>query len=317
MRKNLTIPLVALGLFLFFWVNVPKWMADRLRSGAVAPFRFENKGGEKFQAENQILRNQLEHIYDWLAFHQKVKGDFELFAQNRVAHLKEVMAGQLYSVPAQVIYRDPSSWSSSLWVNVGEQDNGALGRVVVAKNSPVLSEGALVGVVDYVGKKQARVRLITDSGLSPAVRVARGSLQNREMAHLIQGLLNLMEKREDLAQYVSPLKELKEKCGTGGEDKYLAKGEVHGSSAPLWRSRSPMLKGIGFHFEGEAGFLKEGDLLVTSGLDGVFPMGLKVGTVYQVIPPKPGGYAYEALVRPVASRLNDLESVVVLPPIGE
>ena len=167
---------------------------------------------------------------------------------------------------------------SSLWVNVGEEDNRVLGRGVIAKNSPVVSGGALVGVVDYVGKRQSRVRLITDSGLSPSV------------------------------------------CAMRGGGNHLAKGELHGSSAPLWRSRSLQLKGIGFHFDSgdqQGGSLQEGDLLVTTGLDGVFPPDLLVGRVVKVSATRPGGYAFDIEALAAATNLNDLQTLFVLPPLSD
>lgn len=306
MRRTLAYPFFALGLVLFCWINLPKNVSDRLRSMAVSTFshRTDNDASElsRLKLENQNLRAQVDHVYEWLRHDQRIGEQVELykgltkksgenaFFQRRADHLRSLLQKQLFSVPAQVIYRDPSSWSSSLWVNVGEENNQAFGLPVVAKNSPVISDGALVGVVDYVGKKQARVRLITDSGLSPSVRAVRGA--------------NL-------------------------EDGYLAKGEVHGSSAPFWRSRGPILKGVGFNYDypdeeghsrdlkGPVPLLKEGDVLLTSGLDGVFPPGLRVGSVSWIAPLKEGSYAYEIEVRPAASNLNDLQTVFILPPLSE
>lgn len=125
--------------------------------------------------------------------------------------------------------------------------------------------------------------------------------------------------------------------GKTGEEEYLAKGELHGSSAPFWRSRGISLKGIGFNFDypdeegpsrdlkngrptgnsaGAIPLLKEGDLLVTSGLDGVFPQGLLVATVSSIAPLKEGSYAYEIEARPLASNLNDLQAVFILPSLS-
>lgn len=349
MRRTIKYPFLGLSLFLFCWINLPKGISDHLRAIAVSPFgkrSFENSSDEisRLRLENQTLRAQIEHVYEWVLFDQRVGEQLEFlkgtkdFSQRRAAHLAQLLAGHLSSLPAQVTYRAPSSWSSSLWINIGEENNRILGKRVIAKNSPVLSDGALVGVVEYVGEKQSRVRLITDSGLSPAVRVNRGGLQNRELSHQLDALSKQLEKRDTLfsstvekENFMAQLNKLKKSCGAPWEDGYLAKGEVHGSSAPFWRSRSPLLRGIGFNFDypdeegparelrGEAGvpILKEGDLLVTSGLDGVFPPGLQVGTVAKIDPLKEGGYAYEIEVRPSANNLNDLQSLFVLPPVSE
>ncbi len=177
------------------------------------------------------------------------------------------------------------------------------------------------------------------------MRAVRGSSQNREISQQIQALSSRIGKREDLfsspvekERILSELERLKAKIGTSWEDGYLAKGELHGSSAPFWRARSPKLKGVGFNYdfadaEGPSRdlkmgristssgsgaaipLLKEGDLLVTSGLDGIFPPGLLVGTVDSIGPLKEGGYAYEIEAEPRVSHLNHLQTLFILPPL--
>ena len=335
MRKNLTYPLLGLITFLLCWMNLPLAISDKLRNFVSAPFgnrKFEKVSDEigRLQVENRNLRIQIDQAYEWLLFGQKVSEQLcdRSFLQRRGENLKRRLFEQLLSTPAQVIYRDPSLWSSSLWVNVGEKTNREMGKKVVAKNSPVLSEGSLVGVVEFVGEKQSRIRLITDSGLSPSVRVCRGGLQNRELLHQIDSLFKLIEKRDDFEKelLVKQLRELKDRIGSDWEDGYLAKGEVHGSSAPFWRSRGPILQGIGFNFDfpdefsqnsKSAPILKEGDLLVTTGLDGVFPPGISVGTVLKIKERQMGSSCYEIDVRPMVSNLNDLQSLFIIPPVGE
>lgn len=319
MRKTITYPLLSLIAFLLIWISLPSLLSDSLREFVSAPFgkrSLNNSGDElgRLQIENKSLRMQMDHLLEWILFEKK-------------EHIRERVSEQLLSMPAQVIYRDPSLWSSSLWVNVGEKTNRALGKKVVAKNSPVLADGgALAGVVEFVGEKQSRVRLITDSGLSPSVRVLRGGSQNRELAHRIDALLKLLEKRDDLDKdnAFQQLTLLKQSLGTDWEDGYLAKGEVHGSSTPFWRSRGSLLEGIGFNFDfpdsqgsKKAPLLKEGDLLVTTGLDGVFPSGLPVGTVLKLHPQQAGDPAFAIDVRPIIANLNDLQTLFILPPISD
>lgn len=318
MRKTITYPLLGLIAFLLIWMSLPSMLSDSLREFVSAPFgkRSFNKNGDelgRLQIENKTLRMQMDHLLEWVLFEKR-------------EHLRERLGEQVLSMPAQVIYRDPSLWSSSLWVNVGEKTNRALGKKVIAKNSPVLADGgALAGVVEFVGEKQSRIRLITDSGLSPSVRVLRGGTQNRELAHRIDALLKILEKRDDLDQTATKkLTELKESLGIDWEDGYMAKGEVHGSSTPFWRSRGSLLEGVGFNFDfpdsqgsKKAPLLKEGDLLVTTGLDGVFPAGLRVGTVLKLHPQQAGDPAYSIDVRPVITNLNDLQTLFILPPISD
>ncbi len=378
-RRTIAYPYFLLGFVLFCWISIPKPVSDCARSFAVASLAPVWKCSERIfldrsfsksetaenlhlQLENENLRSQIDTAYEWLLSEQRIGEQFELlkelsyefnqipdgerkaFFQRRAAQLRDRLACQLASFPAQVVYRDPSSWSSSLWINAGEEDNLALGQSLIAKNSPVVAGGSLVGVVDFVGKKQSRVRLITDSGLSPAVRAVRGGSQGRELSQLLQTLTQRLGKREDLflskeekERLLAELKILETRIGKNWEEGYLAKGELHGSSVPFWRSRGAFLKGIGFNYDysdeegpardlnngrpigsstGEMQLLREGDLLVTSGLDGVFPPGLLVATVARIEPLKEGAYAYELEARPSANNLNDLQTVFILPSLS-
>jgi cell shape-determining protein MreC len=194
-------------------------------------------------------------------------------------------------IPARVIYRTSSTWNHFLWINVGEEQRR------IGKNSPVIVGTSIVGVIDYVGKKQSRVRLITDSSLCPSVRAVRKGKDSSLM---------------------------------------LAKGELRGSAEQGWTS-SPVLQGIGFNydFEDEYGpgrdlrtgvplkgkgeaipILKVKDRLVTTGMDGIFPEGLDVAVVTKVHPLKEGDYFYELEARPSADSIDDLKIVFVAPPLG-
>ena len=326
------------------WVlgkKVKAYLADR--PGHFWSEKSSNQLAEihRLQVENQTLRAQVEKISHWLASDQRIQEQLQIlkeldresanandahwreFFHRRTVHLRDLLQLEAMAMPAQPLYRDPSSWSSCMWLNVGEEDNRVLGCCVIAKNSPVIAGNALVGVIDYVGNKQSRVRLITDSGLSPSVRAVRGASQEREIASLVQALLERIGGRENAKDLALSLEPFKERLKPVWEENYLAKGELRGSSAPFWRSRSPKLKGLGFNFdyEDEEGaprkeipILEEGDLLVTSGLDGVFPPDLLVARVTFVSDLKPGDYAYEIEASPIAFRLNDLGMLFVLPP---
>lgn len=224
---------------------------------------------QRLQIENQHLRKEL-------------------------ARTEIKLADKQHILAAKVIFRSFDSWNSSLWINKGAADNGVPATIV--KNSPVVVGKSIVGVIDYVGKHQSRVRLITDSGLTPSVRAVRGE-----------------------------------------EPIYLAKGELQGSSGPLWRRRSQVLRGTGFNYDfaddkGEARDLRTGqiagkpnsatalikvdDVLVTTGMDGIFPEGWQVATVTKIEVLKEGDYCYELEALPTAGNLLDLSTVFVIPPLG-
>lgn len=239
--------------------------------------------------------------------------DLQQYSRRRYNDLKGILKFKLQAVPARVLYRAPSSWGSSVWLNVGQANNKELGSEIIAKNSPIIVGDSIVGVIDYVGKHQCRVRLITDLGLSPSVRVFRGDT-------------NILEQSDLSAENVK-------------EPFYLAKGELHGSSKPLWRSRGVMLHGVGFNYdfadsEGPARDLRTGipvgssdskaaipiiklnDYLVTTGMDGVFPPGFYVGQVTSVNTLREGDYYYELQAKPMVDNLDELSFVHVIPPVG-
>lgn len=367
---------VTLGCLLLSLLSLPKSASDPIRSSAAASFGpvwhlakgFKTYLKERpffsaaplptqelaqLQLEVQQLRSQLHLQSSWQDWLKQIESGLNLlqklkqevnhpFFQRRYEEMSELMERQFFAFLAPVIYRDPSSWSSSLWIQAGQKDNESLGRVVIAKNSPVVVGSSLVGVVEFVGKSQSRVKLITDSGLTISVRAARGKIQDQKISEWISAAQNRLSERKDLfvtpdeqKRFLETLKDMQSRMHA--EDGYFAKGQLQGSSSPFWRSRSQILQGIGFNYdyadeEGPArelrtgkpigaggsaiSILKEGDVLVTSGFDGVFPAGIEVAILTKVALLKEGAYAYEIEARPLASKLNDLETVFVLPPVS-
>ena len=255
-------------------------------------------------------------------------------------------------VIAQVLFRNPSRWNSSLWINKGYQDNP-----LIRKNSPVLSGDSVIGVIDYVGKKSSCVRLITDSGLSPSVRVIRNLQENKLLTCSLkivqewaneetQAFKSEDEKKAFLWILQNLHQNLTQSSAKTGEPEFLAKGILQGSGEPLWKADNALLKGTGFNYDfkdqhGPARDLRTGeiidpteeyagsnyshkapktpivqieDLLVTSGMDGIFPEGLKVATVHSIMPLTEGAFTYELYAKPTATDIMNLEYVTILPP---
>ncbi len=313
---------------------------------------------ERLSQENQLLKSQIENVREWLLHDDRIhdqanryksltetpfKEDrWKEFFKRRSQELCKSLDLQTCSLPATVIFREPASWSSTFWIDIGESDNEKVGMKIVGKNSPVLLATSIVGIVEYVGRNQSRVRLITDSRLSPSVRAVRGDEQNRYLLEHLDSLIFALELRNDLFSSEDEYKtaahvlyRLKRAMLQQSGDHYLAKGELKGTSNPLWRSRSQVLKGIGFNYdfpdaEGPARdlrsgepygakeepvqLLRPGDLLVTTGLDGVFPPGFRVATVSFVETLKEGASSYEIEAIPTAGNLDDLAHVFVLRP---
>lgn len=295
---------------------------------------------KSLQLENHQLRMQLGLVYEWISSEKRLQEQAELFrlcgndssttkefTERRSSEMKSLLQKQTMAAFGRIIYRDPGSWNSSCWIDVGEENNLSLGKQIIAKNSPVVSGSSLVGVVEYVGKKQSRVRFITDASLKTAVRAVRGSALDRQIASLSHTLIEQLKKHPEMkTELMTAITEAQSRLPISWQDVYLAKGELSGSNSTYFRSLRSSLKGVGFNcdFKDSEGpardlrseILHEGDLLVTSGLDGVFPPGLKVAIVTKVELLRPGAYAYELDASSTAGDLADLTSIYVLPPVS-
>lgn len=387
MRKTRYFPFVLLIFFLFTVLSISKDQSQNIRTFAVScvspfwgkinsfsfllgkalslheakNFDSKNESVRNTELENSLLKDQIDSVYKWLMFDQRIDSQLEVlkevrsekvddlywkdFFRRRAEELQKILEVELQALPAKIIFREPSSWSSSVWINVGENDNDELGRLIIGKNSPVVVGDSLVGIVEYVGKNQSRVRLITDSGLVPSVRAVRGSSQDRDLLQVSADLFDRIYSRPELFDnedereiFYDLLSSLIKKLKQKNSDYYLAKGELHGSSYPLWRSYGQKINGVGFNYdysdlEGpqrelktgrsldkkfdflSQALLKKGDLLVTTGMDGVFPAGLKVAIVSKIKEIEEGDYSYDIEATPTAMDLPNLSIVFVMPPL--
>lgn len=362
MRRHTYKKYVLIGLALFLAASFPIVLVEKVRTKIIAPLaliwngvhRLETQKGmevSRLEAENHLLRIEIGKLRALIE--QQAKLDTLSDELNRFEHSSrrydeiQYLQGLLsQAIPARVIYRDPGSFSSSLWISVGEETNQQLNRVIVQKNSPVILGRSIVGAIDYVGKKQSRVRLITDVALKPSVRAVRGYPQNMALLESINPILRHLTARTDLpissaerASLTALLESLKTQISEDVEGWYLAKGIIQGVGTPMWRSLNHRLRGIGFNYdfadaEGPARdldsgkpvdtdldlpalpLIQENDLLVTTGMDGVFPPGLRVAEVIEIFPLREGAYTYEIEASPSVGNLDTLQTVFVIPPIG-
>lgn len=367
---------IFIALFILCQLSLPSAASDRIRFISVAAlspsWHFFSQFKERFlklaaiipsggasphvqreidsiRLENHNLRNQLELL--------KAQVDLEKLAVNEAELLKYFAQDQAYAkrrkaeifrlvdlyapaIAGKVIFRESGSWNSSFWINLGETTNQTLGKVLIAKNSPVVLGTSILGIVEYVGKHRSRVRLITDSSIVPSVRVLRGGEQKRVIAEHARKFLELIESCEEVSKN-HPLKkelsQLAQDLHLSKESFYLAKGEMRGMRTPLFRSRQALLQGIGFNcdFEDEESpsrdlksgkpidtassseivLVKTGDILVTTGMDGIFPAGLHVGQVTKVYSLREGASSYELDALPLIGNFDHISYVSVLPPL--
>ncbi len=288
--------------------------------------------------ENHNLRYKIELLKAQVDLEKLVGEEAELlkrfvkddaYAKRRKAEVFRLIDLYTPSVVGQVIFRETASWSSSFWINLGEKTNLVLGKTVIAKNSPVVVGTSLLGIVEYVGEHRSRVRLITDASVVPSVRILRGSEQTQLVAEQTKKLLEMMETCQEMSPDHPIKKELKQffqSLNPSGKNYYLAKGELRGMRAPLFRCRQALLQGVGFNydFEDEEGpsrdlqpsLVQKGDILVTTGMDGIFPAGLRTGQVSKVFPLREGAFSYEIDAISLIENFDDISSVIVLPPLN-
>jgi cell shape-determining protein MreC len=306
---------------------------------------------QKLELTNQLLNNELKTLYEWIDQQQSLQSQLSNLASKHPQELENLqnqpkpetqklltnLQLQIQAKPARVIFRSLDTWNHSLWINVGEADNPS-DRKIIAKNSPVIVGQTIVGVVDYVGTHQSRVRLIT-------VRSVRGGENELFLAEQIESILFQLQRKnskilskEESDQISQLLSHLKITLKPHKKTWYLAKGYLQGLKKPNMRGDTFILKGTGFNYdfadeEGSGRDLRTGkpfnqeeeasipllrvhDLLITTGMDGVFPAGFKVATISKIHLLKEGDYFYEIEATPLAVDLEGLSLVFVLPPIG-
>lgn len=386
MRKKLPIAYCLLFLAILGLMSLPKNSSERLRGTTIAlmaptwqhllaaktfindaanphsQMAQNNEEVQKLRLENALLQNEISLLKE--VMQQEMRILSQLKAEHKSDHtyettnlirkrhkleLQRLLQAQLQAIPGRIIFRSPASWNSSVWIDVGTATNETLNIKSIAKNSPVMVGSSVIGIIDYVGKKQSRVRLITDSGLTPSVRAMRTSTSSPLIKEKINSIIQLVEKNkcllttpEEQPGLMSQLEHALQHLSHPRDESYLAKGELYGASKPLWRSHRHQLKGMGFNYDFADGegpardlrtgkplgeildgqdkeitpILKAGDLLVTTGMDGVFPPDLLVAEVTKVYMLKEGDYFYELDAVPTAGNLDELSLVFVLPPVG-
>jgi cell shape-determining protein MreC len=312
MDKKLGSTLLFFALFLFLIVQIPLVKEIRLRSKVQSLFSSNQSKVdstlELLSLENLLLKDEIDAIRNQLNYEQK----------------------EWDAIQAKVIFRENISFGSFIWVDRGDSDNKRLGATVIAKKSPVILGKGVVGVVEEVLEKKSLVRLITDPKLQVAVRVDRGKkgiyLEERlvELSSLLEKEETIFKNQEHKELTLDWIRVLLEKVRPL-KGALLAKGVIQGVANPGWRVTYDTLSGYGFNYDfadSEGGpfdlrtehLIQVGDLLVTTGLDGVFPKGLHVGVVTKIDPLKEGGYAYGLNASPAVHELQYLDHVQILPP---
>jgi rod shape-determining protein MreC len=102
----------------------------------------------------------------------KLESELKKLKEENASLKQKLINPQLYpqqisaSNVALVIFRDPAFWASSVLINKGMKDEDSN----IEKNSPVLSNGYLIGIVEEVFDTFSKVRLITDKNLQFSIK---------------------------------------------------------------------------------------------------------------------------------------------------
>ncbi|SPN73856.1 rod shape-determining protein MreC,rod shape-determining protein MreC,rod shape-determining protein MreC [Chlamydia serpentis] len=305
--------LVALGVLSFR--SLPKNAYDNIRSNFVSlhaklfpkikPAPYSDLAN--LELENLILKERVAALEGKLAFYKVSNHTPSLFPEILTPYFHNLVEGR-------VIYRDYAHWSSSCWVNIGKSHG-------IRKNSPVLSGKVLVGLVDYVGENQSRIRLITDVGMKPSVVAMRGKIQVLWIKDSLNELITQVEElshayilEKDKYEKIILLKELDSLIQGEQENQILSRGILSGIGGAFWREGSLSLEGEGF-CSSEGKSLLPGDILVTTGLDGIFPPGLLVARVTKVKAPRDGACTFKIEAQPLERNMMELSRLFILPPL--
>lgn len=315
---------------------------------------------QQLGTENQLLENEIFNLQKLLDEQFSLSSQISRLSLNEINQTPDFAVSENYrkslqttfqttskrikAMPARVIFRSFDTWNSFIWIDVGEEKNQDFPSPVIAYNSPVVIGKAVIGIIDYVGKTQSRVRLISDNQVTPSVRALRGTEQDFFIQDQIEMLLRYLEQKNDLSislelqkNLLNLLDQLKSQSHLFKKTQYLAKGELSGSIHPTRNGQQVILKGTGFNydFSDEEGtsrdlrngkmketsqeqtptpLLKVNDILITTGMDGIFPPGFQAGIITHIKPLKEGDYFYTIEAKPIVGQLDELSLVFVLPP---
>jgi cell shape-determining protein MreC len=318
--------------------------------------KVHDESKEELKLKNNILESQIAYIHEWISSHNTLEELFkeltelgkskdsylvnQEFFKRRTQSLSAYIQSFSQFALAKVVYKEPFASSSFIWVNLGSSYNDKVGIPVIQKNSPVVSGDCVIGIVEEVFAASSKVRLLTDPKLVISVRAKRGASQTKMLQQKALQLLDAIELLPDFnfaqkRELSNLLIDLASNLKSEGHDKCLAKGEVFGSEYSMLRSFSPELLGVGFNYqfkdeEGEGlelkrtapllrreSIIKKGDLLLTTGMDGLFPKDLKVGQVQEVKSLSIGAFSYQIKAKPIIENINEIEFVQILSPLQD
>ncbi|MEI5905674.1 rod shape-determining protein MreC [Bacillus spongiae] len=264
----------------------------------VAGFFEDAKELQNTYKENQKLKARLEELASLETdLKDKVDENEEL---RRILNIQENLR-EYDSVHATVVKRNPDQWEEIITIDKGSEHG-------IEKNMAIRTSQGLIGKVKDVNTFSSTVELLTSSSISNRVHalVQGAPIETEEQEGVDEpGDVNEQEEAGESGdvseQENAGEREDTEASASTGENIY---GVVDGFDEEKQMTRLS-LKNIPYDRE-----LEKGQLVITSGLGGVFPKGLLIGEISEVIIGE-HGLTKTAYIKPAAD-FYELEHVFVV-----
>jgi len=300
-KKKYRMPFL-IGIFTFVYLLVTyeaplREQASLFTSALISPFKKplpKDYRLSQLELENILLKNQISTLKHLTQEKNRILNISPESESSLFRPQKEIFCGR-------IVLKNKSTYDYTFWIDLGRKNCPAIG-----KNSPVCFGPHAIGVVEYVGARTARVRLISDPKLQPSVCAIRGSATSSWITDTLKALAQDERLQTDSAKRAFSV--LTQQLAPSGPTQFLAKGYLEGIHRFQGKN---LFKVSGFHKDFP---LKGGDRLITSGLDGVFPKGLLVAKVVEILAHKPAELTYSLWAEPLYTPL-DLPFVFILPPL--
>lgn len=296
-------PLTILILCGIFAVSSPTWLQNRLRGGAawcVTPLWSWVAHLHASQDAEVVLREKIRVLeLENLALRTEL--------QDRST--SPTTSSPQWALRARVIARDPGSWTQAAWIDVGR--NNTPEGSPLQRNSPVVLGQTLIGMVEYVGRSQSLVRLLSDPHCCPSLEIVGRERDGIADAASRLALLLSRAEGEGNSQALQMLESLSRRRG---EEISTVRGVLRGMDGQASHCLRGQLYLGEIAWKTQSTLPSAGALIQTSGNDGIFPRGLRVAALHSIRPPRPGEVAREFLALPEADLEGDLYWVTVLAP---
>lgn len=193
----------------------------------------------------------------------------------------EIFYSQYTFLPAKIIARSRTTWSSGFWIDKGSNAHPAMRR-----GSAVVYGEQLIGYIQNIEQDRAHVRLLSDPHCILPCDIysqsAGSALSNCMLDAFLKFVHSHPEKTEDEKRQL--LQQLTTWRVKNSKPIVIARGEIFGYGATLWSAQHSISGRYFFSLNRENNTsIRTGDLVVTNGIDALIPPGFIVGHIDAVV----------------------------------